>query len=87
VCDQDHAAARRAIVRLIAAYREVEDLVQIGAYAAGSNPLADAAIALKPRIDGLLTQKTDEAEAYALARMRLIELARDAEKAIAKPRK
>ena len=31
--------------------RDAEDLIQIGAYAPGSNPLTDAAIAFKPRID------------------------------------
>ncbi|MEE9403393.1 MAG: EscN/YscN/HrcN family type III secretion system ATPase, partial [Algisphaera sp.] len=61
VTDADHTTARREVTRLIAAYREVEDLVQIGAYAAGSNADADLAIAAKPAIDRLLKQGEGEA--------------------------
>ena len=61
VTDAGHTAARREVSRLIAAYREVEDLVQIGAYAPGSSPDADLAIAAKPAIDRLLQQAGSEA--------------------------
>ncbi|GAB4553668.1 MAG: FliI/YscN family ATPase [Phycisphaerales bacterium] len=46
--------------RLLGAYTEVEELVQIGAYAHGSNPAADAAIRLKPQLDRLVQQSSDE---------------------------
>lgn len=52
----DHQSARREVVKLIAAYRKVEDLLNIGAYAPGSNPDFDVAIACKPMIDQLLQQ-------------------------------
>jgi len=83
VSDPEHAAARRTAIRLLAAYRESEELIQIGAYASGSNPLTDAAITLKPRLDALLQQRVDEAEAFASARGRLIEIARGAERLLA----
>jgi len=83
ICDADHTAARRTIVRLLAAYAESEDLIQIGAYAGGSNPTTDAAIALKPRIDALLQQRTDESEPFVTARTKLLELARDADRLLA----
>ncbi len=51
-----HQAARRMVTRLLADFREVEDLLQIGAYAAGSNASSDVAIACKPAIDTLLRQ-------------------------------
>jgi len=60
VTDATHTASRREVSRLIAAYREVEDLVQIGAYAPGSSPDADLAIAAKPAIDRLLQQSGGE---------------------------
>jgi len=60
VSTPEHIEHRRELVRLISAYKQVEDLVQIGAYAAGSNPKADRAIVLKARIDALLQQKLDE---------------------------
>lgn len=46
--------------RLLAAHRNVKELVEIGAYAAGSDPDADAALALLPRIEGFLRQRMDE---------------------------
>jgi flagellum-specific ATP synthase len=42
--------------RLLAAHRDVRELVEIGAYAAGSSPDADRALALMPRIDAFLRQ-------------------------------
>jgi flagellum-specific ATP synthase len=63
VCDQNHVSARRSLIRLMAAHAEAEELINIGAYARGSNPVCDAAIAMKPAIDGFLQQsKTERAE-------------------------
>ncbi len=78
VCDPGHTAARRQVQRLVAAYREVEELVQIGAYARGSNPIADVAIALKGKIDAILQQSSGDAEPFEDARKRLIGLAVEA---------
>jgi len=85
VSDPDHSAARQQVVRLMAAYREVEDLIQIGAYAAGSNPVTDAAIALKPRIDALLQQRVTDDEPFTTSRTTLIQIARDAERLMRAP--
>ena len=46
--------------RLLAAHRDVRELVEIGAYAAGSSPDADRAIALLPRINDFLRQAVEE---------------------------
>jgi flagellum-specific ATP synthase len=46
--------------RLLAAYRSVKELVEIGAYVDGSDADADAALALMPRIDGFLRQDMDD---------------------------
>lgn len=78
VCDEGHIAARREVLRLLAAYAEVEDLVQIGAYARGSNNGADAAIALKPKIDAYLRQGSREASDFDTARNGIAELALEA---------
>ncbi len=42
--------------RLLAAYRDARDLVEIGAYVAGTNPTVDRALALHGRIDDFLRQ-------------------------------
>lgn len=80
VCGAEHVAARQMILRLLAAHRDVEDLLMIGAYAPGASAVTDAAVQLKPRIDALLQQRTGEAaEPFEASVRKLIELARDAE--------
>jgi flagellum-specific ATP synthase len=46
--------------RLMAAYRDARDLIEIGAYVRGSNPLVDAAIERRPAIDSFLRQGIDD---------------------------
>ncbi|MDR3160415.1 MAG: FliI/YscN family ATPase [Spirochaetaceae bacterium] len=48
------------IRRLMALYAENEDLITLGAYAAGTNPAVDEAIAKKPALDAFLVQGMDE---------------------------
>lgn len=57
--------ARRAVMKLIHSYRQVEDLLNIGAYAPGSNPDFDLAIACKPALDRLLQQTRGEVRGAA----------------------
>lgn len=52
--------AATAFRRLMAAYRDAKDLVEIGAYVAGSNPDVDQAIILKETMDGFLRQDMHE---------------------------
>ena len=42
--------------RLLAAHRDARELIEIGAYAPGSNPLVDQAISLQTKIDLFLRQ-------------------------------
>ncbi len=65
ITDSAHQQARREVLKLIASYRQVEDLVNIGAYAAGSNPDFDLAITVKPAIDRLLQQGRGEVQGRA----------------------
>ncbi len=46
--------------RLLAAWRDVRELVEVGAYAAGSDPDADLALRLRPAITAFLCQPPDE---------------------------
>jgi len=46
--------------RLMAAHREVRELVEIGAYVSGTNPEADRATAIWPHITAFLRQGLDE---------------------------
>ena len=42
--------------RLMAAYRDAKDLIEIGAYVKGTNPMVDRAVQLKAAIDHFLRQ-------------------------------
>lgn len=79
VTDKPHQTARRQVVRLMSLYRDVEDLVNIGAYAAGSNPDFDLAIAMKGEIDQLLRQATDDQARFEQARQQLLAVAQQAQ--------
>ncbi|MBX3355950.1 MAG: FliI/YscN family ATPase [Phycisphaeraceae bacterium] len=75
----EHGRSRRAMLRLLAAHREVQELLSIGAYARGSNPDADVAIALRERIDQFLRQELDESAPRQVALATLAELCAEAE--------
>jgi flagellum-specific ATP synthase len=59
VTSTDQRASATRLRRLLAAHRDVKELVEIGAYAPGSDPDADAALALMPRINDFLRQDVD----------------------------
>ena len=59
---------------LLAAYRDHEDLISIGAYRAGSNPRVDMAIAMQEQLNGYLRQRTDESSSVESARSQLLQL-------------
>lgn len=60
VTDEGQRADAAALRRLLAAHREVRELVEIGAYVSGSDPDADRALALAPRIEAFLRQPLGE---------------------------
>jgi flagellar biosynthesis/type III secretory pathway ATPase len=49
-------AGARRIREALALYRDSEDLIQLGAYAAGSNPALDSSIRLRPELLDFLRQ-------------------------------
>jgi len=60
IISAEHLQSIGQLKDLMATYRENEDLIQIGAYAAGSNPLIDKAIRLDQPMRTFLRQKRDE---------------------------
>ncbi|GGK82932.1 FliI/YscN family ATPase [Mangrovihabitans endophyticus] len=56
----EQRADATALRRLLAAHREVRELVEIGAYVEGTNPEADRATAIWPQILAFLQQGLDE---------------------------
>jgi FliI/YscN family ATPase len=70
----DHMAAARKIREALATYDESKDLIELGAYVAGTNPALDAAVRMQPEIVAFLRQDTqaDAPFAEGLARMKAI---------------
>jgi flagellum-specific ATP synthase len=60
VTGPDQAALMRLARRLLAARNDVRELVEIGAYVAGTNPDADRALALWPALERFLQQGLHE---------------------------
>ncbi|MEM9063929.1 MAG: FliI/YscN family ATPase [Planctomycetota bacterium] len=75
VTTPEHRVARQRVLRSLAAYRDVEELVQIGAYARGSNPESDTAITLFPEIENLLRQSPADAASFDESLARLTDIA------------
>ena len=59
VTSPDHQELASTVRRLLAAYRQAEDLITIGAYQPGSNPTVDEAISRLGAINGVLQQHMD----------------------------
>jgi len=62
VAPKEALTAGREMIRLLATYRRVEDMVNIGAYARGANPEIDRAIDMIGPINGFLRQAVDESQ-------------------------
>lgn len=60
----EHRQAAGRLRRLLAAYRDNEDLITIGAYVAGANPEVDEAISMRGPVNALLRQKVEEPAAF-----------------------
>ena len=59
VAKAEHREAARKIREALAAYRQSEDLINLGAYAAGSNQQLDSAIKLQPQLSQFLRQEPE----------------------------
>jgi flagellum-specific ATP synthase len=68
-------AAGQEVRRLLAAYREKEDLIAIGAYQHGADPVTDAAIAKRDAINSFLRQLVTDASTAEEADAQLMQLA------------
>jgi flagellum-specific ATP synthase len=60
VTTREQRAQASVLRRVLAAHRDARELIEVGAYAPGSNPDVDAAVALWPAVDAFLRQPLDE---------------------------
>ncbi|MEX0586250.1 MAG: FliI/YscN family ATPase [Pirellulales bacterium] len=82
----DQQAATFLVRELLAAYRDHEDLISIGAYHRGSNATVDTAIEMLDSINALLRQKIEEKSNVEQARSELLKLAQACQARRAKTR-
>lgn len=75
VADEEHREAAMAVREVMAAHREHHDLISVGAYRAGANPVVDAAIAMQDEINAFLRQAIDESSTLDASREALLQLA------------
>jgi FliI/YscN family ATPase len=75
VRDEGHHKAALTVRRVLATWRDIEDLVNIGAYVRGANADYDLAVQMRERVQGFLTQRRDERSSYDESVARLMELA------------
>jgi len=75
VIDMQQRQAANHVARLMAAYREKEDLIAVGAYQRGSDPTVDTALQLRGDIESFLIQPPEERTPFTETRRRLLEIA------------
>jgi len=78
LCEKPHLAAAQKIRQMLAALRANEDLISIGAYRAGSDPMTDAGLNLRNAMNLFLRQATDERSNTEESANLLMELAKHA---------
>ena len=82
VTEPNHQVAAGALRALLGAYDEARDLVNIGAYQQGADPIVDAALTLRPELDGYLRQPAEESVPFDEAVAGLMALAGQAHQAL-----
>jgi len=60
VCKPEHLEKARRLRKLLAAYSASEDLIRVGAYQKGLDPVLDQAIEMMPALAKFLQQRSDE---------------------------
>jgi flagellum-specific ATP synthase len=74
VATEDHMAKARALRLLLASYTRSEDLIRIGAYQKGADPMLDRAVEALPGLENFLQQGPTEVEPFTATVKRLLDL-------------
>ena len=67
VASREHLEKAKALRRLLAAYSRSEDLIRIGAYQKGADPLLDRAVEVLPQLNNFLNQTPDDRAQFPAA--------------------
>ncbi len=84
VVSREHRIVSSHLRDLMGAYKQNEDLINVGAYAHGSNPKVDKALAIYDDLMELMKQMQDMSESLSIEDLfdHMVELARKAENAV-----
>jgi FliI/YscN family ATPase len=75
IIDREHRNAADVVQRLMAVYREKEDLISVGAYQPGGDAVLDTAVRMRAQIEAFLVQPPDDRANITDTRRSLIQLA------------
>jgi len=75
VASEEHQQKAKSLRRLMAAYARSEDLIRIGAYAKGADPVLDRAVEILPHLNKYLNQRADEIVSFPSALESLLQIA------------
>ncbi|MEO8905650.1 MAG: FliI/YscN family ATPase [Polyangiaceae bacterium] len=84
IASEGNMRAAGLVRDMMSAYREAQDLIQVGAYSAGSDARVDVAIAALPHIDAFLKQRVNESSTMEEAHRKLAMLAQMRERGLRK---
>jgi flagellum-specific ATP synthase len=71
ITSPEHQRAAQKVRQIMATYAELEDLIQVGAYQAGTSPRVDTAIRMMPLIEQFLHQELGETSPFTQTGQRL----------------
>ena len=71
---KDHQDSATSVRKMMAIYEENEELIRLGAYKKGSDPMVDKTILMKPKIDSFLQQDRSEFTSFENMLVKLNEL-------------
>ena len=74
IIDPLHEESARKLRMLYSRYQKNRDLISLGAYVAGGDPIVDRAVALQPRIEAFLQQGMRECADFAQSQLALNQL-------------
>ncbi|MDR0248592.1 MAG: FliI/YscN family ATPase [Oscillospiraceae bacterium] len=74
ITEREHYDKASGLKSVMAVHRDAQDLINIGAYRAGSNPDIDQSIKLMPKVNEFLLQRIDEYEPFDRIKERVLTL-------------
>jgi flagellum-specific ATP synthase len=74
IASKEHQNKAKALRQLLASYARSEDLIRIGAYQKGTDPLLDRAIEVLPQLNKFLQQSPEDLAAFAATEKLLMEI-------------